>query len=86
MFCVMIAYSKHFLEQIALRNILLDNVIEAVNNPDQITSEDGLQVYQKLISENNKNYLLRIFVNVDKEPPSAVTAYKTSKLDKYYLP
>jgi hypothetical protein len=28
-------------------------------------------------------YLLRVFLDVDREPPVVVTAYKTSKLEKY---
>lgn len=29
------------------------------------------------------NYLLRVFVDVDRSPPEVVTVYRTSKLDKY---
>ena len=29
-------------------------------------------------------YLVRVFVDVDRRPPSVVTAYRTSKLDKYW--
>lgn len=79
----MIVYSKHFLQQIELRTISLTNVDVTLNNPDDIAMEDGLTVYQKIITENNKRYLLRIFVNEHKQPPLVVTAYKTSKIDKY---
>lgn len=80
-----IAYSNHFLEQIKIRNIAVQDVEETFRNPDNIVVEDNLEIYQKVIVENNKKYLLRIFVNAVKEPPLAVTAYKTSKLTKYYL-
>ena len=82
----MIAYSKHFIRQIKVRNISLASVNEAVSDPDNTVVEDGLTVYQKITTENNKLYLLRIFVNEHKQPPLAVTAYKTSKIDKYYSP
>jgi hypothetical protein len=29
-------------------------------------------------------YLVRVFVDVDREPPEVVTAYRTSKLAKYW--
>lgn len=82
----MIAYSKHFLEQIELRGISTDDVNDVVTAPENILIEDGLTVYQKKRSENNKQYWLRIFVNNNKQPPLAVTAYKTSKISKYTLP
>jgi hypothetical protein len=31
-------------------------------------------------------YLLRVFVDTDRHPPDIVTAYRTSKLDKYRKP
>jgi len=36
-----------------------------------------------MISENDEKKLLRIFVNTCKEPNLIITAYKTSKIDKY---
>ncbi len=30
-----------------------------------------------------KVYLVRVFVDVDREPPEVVTAYRTSKVEKY---
>ncbi len=79
----MIIYSKHFVQQVELRSISLINVNEALSSPDNTVMEAGLTVYQKIIIENNKLYLLRIFVNEHKQPPLVVTAYKTSKIDKY---
>jgi hypothetical protein len=29
-------------------------------------------------------YLVRVFVDVDRDPPEVVTAYRTSKLPKYW--
>jgi len=31
-----------------------------------------------------KTYLLRVFVDVDREPPAVVTIYLTSKIKKYW--
>ncbi len=80
----MLNYSNHFLEQMQLRSLSIKNVEDALQSPDSIVIEDDLTVYQKMIIESNKPYLLRIFVNEHKQPPVAVTVYKTSKIDKYY--
>ncbi len=31
-----------------------------------------------------KNYLVRVFVDIDRNPPNVVTAYRTSKISKYW--
>jgi ribosome biogenesis protein Nip4 len=82
----MYQFSKHFLEQIKLRDINIKEVEETLNKPDNIVMEVDLTVYQKIISSNNKTYLLRIFVNELKVPNVLITAYKTSKLNKYLQP
>ena len=43
-------------------------------------------VYQKLVKEGDKHYLYRVFVNNFKRPPVVITAYKTSKTEKYENP
>lgn len=44
---------------------------------------EGIVVYQNAIVENNKTYLIRVFVNETKIPAIIITAYKTSKIQKY---
>lgn len=61
----------------------MKDVEDTINNLEQITHENGQTVYQKRLTENNKPYLLRIFVNKEKQPPLAVTVYKTSKINIY---
>lgn len=82
----MFHYSTHLLKQLALRNITIRQMEDGLNNPDQISKEDGLTVYQQIFTLSENRYLLRIFVNETKSPPVVVTAYKTSKLNKYLLP
>jgi len=79
-------YSQHALEQMQLRNISVAEVEDILKNPEHVTMEDGLTVYQKRMHTNNKPYLLRIFVNETKQPPVVVTGYKTSKINKYLVP
>ena len=46
----------------------------------------GRCVYQSLfgLSEPQEQYLLRVFVDVDRTPPEVVTVYRTSKVAKYW--
>ncbi len=75
--------SKHCLEQINLRSITEDEISRIIKNPDSIIKQDEeITVYQALT--NDKMFLIRIFVNILKHPNLVVTAYKTSKIDKYY--
>ena len=60
---------------------------EVLNTPDKvIINSKGVDVYQKLVIENNISYLYRVFVNITKQPAMIITAYKTSKVNKYENP
>lgn len=43
-------------------------------------------VYQSLMEsgEPAKTYILRVFVDMDRDPVEVVTVYRTSKLSKYW--
>jgi hypothetical protein len=48
--------------------------------------DQEIKVFQsKMEFKDNHIFLIRIFVNVLKEPNLVVTAYRTSKIDKYWL-
>ena len=46
----------------------------------------GRCVYQSRVAagDTTRVYLLRVFVDTDREPPEVVTAYRTSKVEKYW--
>lgn len=80
-------YSLHSIEQIKIRGLSITLIEEVLNNPFNVTpNSKGVEVYQKLVIENNKAYLYRVFVNTHKQPPMIITAYKTSKVNKYENP
>ena len=79
----MFQFSLHSLEQLAKRNITKETVLWIIDNATEKLLIEGISIYQGIINENEKNYLIRVFVNEDKTPPVIITAYKTSKLDKY---
>ena len=77
-------FSKHALEQMELRNIPKEMVENVLRNPGQIKDENGRKVYQSIVSFDTGQYLLRIFVSTENNPPLIITVYKTSKINKYY--
>ncbi len=77
--------SLHATEQMKLRGISQSVLFEVLNNPDKVNLEDENQiVYQKTIAfEDDKLYLVRVFVNSNKVPNMVKTVYRTSKFYKY---
>ena len=70
------------------RRGLKEEIIGLVmGNPEQqITVRSGRVILQSRIEmeELKKTFLVRVFVDVDRTPPEVVTAYKTSKILKYW--
>ncbi len=79
----MYQFSLHSLEQLAKRNITEEVTLWVIQNTTEKIIEDEVTIYQSMILENNKSYLIRVFVNENKIPPLIITAYKTSKIQKY---
>ena len=66
------------------RDISKEIVLEVISHADSISIQDEfITVYSKLVDENTKQYLYRVFVNNEKHPSLIITAYKTSKIVKY---
>ena len=66
------------------RSIIKEQVKSVVEQPDSIIIQDfDTKVYSKLMTENSKSYLYRVFMNELKKPALVITVYKTSKTDKY---
>jgi hypothetical protein len=76
-------FSQHALEQMEKRGIDKAVVERALNNPDQITVHDDLNVFQKIERIDRKLFLIRVFLNMRKVPNVVVTVYRTSKINKY---
>jgi hypothetical protein len=80
-------FSRHAYEQMSRRGIKSETVLRVISHPDQTiydNEEPTIIIYQSLIKENNQLFLLRVFVNKDKQPNVIVTLYKTTKISKYY--
>lgn len=80
-------FSKHAEEQMRRRGIKREDIEMVVLQPDQILPDDenkDVVIFQSLIKDDTQMFLLRVFVNITKLPNVIVTAYKTTKIQKYY--
>ena len=78
--------TDHAREQMEKRGILETHVRTLLGKPqDTRPVRRGRIVVQGMISvgEPPSDYLLRVFLDVDRSPPEVVTAYRTSKIEKY---
>jgi hypothetical protein len=67
------------------RNIIRSEVDSVLANPMQkVPEHEEILCYQSKIKKAGKPYLLRVMVNETKVPFFVVTAYKTSKIGKYW--
>lgn len=76
--------SFHAIEQIERRAIDIQLVYDVLQQPQQIIELENETVFQSIITIQQKNFLMRIFVNEKVIPKLVITVYLTSKIDKYY--
>lgn len=67
-------FSDHALQQINLRNISIEIVQRVMESPDQILEQENKRIYQALIRGDDKDFLIRIFVNHLVDPVVIITA------------
>jgi len=69
------------------RAIGLDIVRRVVEAPDQrLPVRPGREVFQAkvLLGDPPREYLVRVFVDVDRQPAEVVTVYRTTRIAKYW--
>ena len=69
------------------RGITENEIAQVLSTPEQVEMvRTGRAVYQSrmVVDEQAQGCLLRVFVDIDREPPEIVTAYRTSKVEKYW--
>ena len=77
-------FSNHAEIRLRARNITKAQIEEVLNNPQKVINQsECVTVYQGKITSDGILYLLRIFINTCKNPNLIITAYKTSKMEKY---
>ena len=79
--------SDHSRREMARRNITEAEVYAVLRSPEQAeTIRDGRVVLQSRMTTGipATTFLLRVLVDVDRDPPQVVTVYRTSKVRKYW--
>ena len=81
-----IQFLPHALERMKERKIPQDLVIDALSNPDEsFENEIGYVVHKIIVDhQTSKEYLLRVFYLIREGSIEVISAYKTSKLSKYW--
>lgn len=78
-------FSAHARWEMERRGIAENQVNEVLNAPEQMEEDrPGRCVYQSRLPFGSSNYLLRVFVDVDRFPAEIVTVYRTSQIRKYW--
>ncbi|MGH9322257.1 MAG: DUF4258 domain-containing protein [Vicinamibacteria bacterium] len=77
--------SGHAAEELRRRGLDEAVVRRVLSAPEQREAvRSGRDVLQSRFELEGKTYLVRVFVDVNRDPPVVVTAYRTSKVEKYW--
>jgi len=79
--------TEHALFEMKRRGIIKEDIEKVLANPEQVVKvREERVVFQSRVErgKSSRIYLLRIFVDMDRRPAEVVTAYYTTKTDKYW--
>jgi hypothetical protein len=79
--------TDHAQTEMARRQIPVSDVARVLAAPEQMeVVRPGRIVYQARVAWGTlpAAYLLRVFIDIDRQPPDVVTVYRTSKITKYW--
>jgi hypothetical protein len=77
--------TDHARFEMARRQISASIVAQVLDAPEYTEIvRPGRALYQARLSDASQIFLIRIFVDIDREPPEVVTVYRTSKIAKYW--
>ncbi len=80
-----VRFSDHVRLEIVRRDIPFEIVERVLNNPEQSVSEHGgLVAQQSRIELEGKQYLVRVIVAERPDATVVVTAYRTSRINRYW--
>jgi hypothetical protein len=78
-------FTDHAAIEINRRGLTVKTIDEILKSPEQrLDVRPGRVVLQSRIEESGLEYLIRVFVDIDRNPAEVVTAYRTSKVLKYW--
>ena len=77
--------TDHAVIEMGRRGLEEKDIDAVLKNPGQrLDARPGRVVLQSKYPEGGTEYLLRVFVDIDRTPAEVVTAYRTSKVAKYW--
>ena len=80
-----IQYSKHAEGTLEEREIAKETVEELIRKPQQVIKGKGnKQIVQGIMKRENQEFLLRVVYIETEATMKVITAYWTSKIDKYW--
>jgi hypothetical protein len=78
-------FSDHAAEEIERRGVGRANVDGVLDAPAQIVEErSGRRAYQSRVNFADGEYLVRVLIDPADDPPVVLTAYRTSRIAKYW--
>ena len=79
-------FTNHADQELRRRDIPKSVVEDVLTNPQQVVSTLlGRSAYQSRVDfPNGRTYLVRVIVDERLQPPAVITAYRTSKIAKYW--
>ncbi len=77
--------SHHAQVEAERRSIPLAVIESVLANPQQVVPEaPGMKAYQSKHRFGGRMFLVRVIADESVDPPTVVTVYRTSKIDKYW--
>jgi hypothetical protein len=79
--------TPHAAYEIKRRGLTEETIKGVVENPEQSEQlRKGRWIFQSRTGMGSppKTYLIRVIVDTDRDPPEIVTAYRTTKVTKYW--
>jgi hypothetical protein len=82
-----VKFTPHASFEIKRRQLTEEIVRYVIEHPEQHWEvRKGRVIFQSRVKMSipEKDYLIRVFVDIDREPAEVVTAYRTTRMEKYW--
>jgi len=80
-------FTSHAKTEMARRSINEQTAVDVLARPEQRHFvRTGREVFQSRVMMNGNSYIVRVFVDTDRNPAEVVTVYRSSKIAKYWRP
>lgn len=77
-------HARSEMERRGISEAEVARVLSAPEQSEQIRPGRAILQSRMAVGDSEKIYLLRVLVDTDRDPAEVVTAYRTSKIDKYW--